>query len=81
VRGTLHEKVKSHIEGGSTIYTDELKSYNGLEAEYAHRVTNHAEAYVKGNVHTNGMENFWSLLKRGIRGTSAYPVDSPRHKM
>ena len=69
VRGTLHEKVKSHIEGGSTIYTDELASYNGLEAEYAHLVINHAEAYVKGNVHTNGMENFWSLLKRGIKGT------------
>jgi transposase-like protein len=68
-RGTLHPEVKKHVEPGSMIYTDELKSYDGLEADYAHKVINHAEAYVKGNVHTNGMENFWSLLKRGIKGT------------
>ena len=69
VKRTLHEKVKEHVEPGSTIYTDELRSYGGLEAEYAHQVINHAEAYVRGNVHTNCMENFWSLLKRGIKGT------------
>ena len=69
VRGTLHEKVREHVEPGSTIYTDELRSYGGLESEYAHLVINHAECYVKGNVHTNCMENFWSLLKRGIKGT------------
>ena len=69
VRRTLHEKVREHVQPGSTIYTDELRSYGGLEAEYAHQVINHAEAYVRGNVHTNCMENFWSLLKRGIKGT------------
>jgi hypothetical protein len=46
-----------------------LKSYNGLESDYQHAVINHAVEYVNGNVHTNGMENFWSLLKRGLHGT------------
>ena len=49
-------------------YTDELVSYTGLDNEYVHEFINHAESYVKGNVHTNGMENFWSLLKRGLQG-------------
>jgi hypothetical protein len=49
--------------------TDELLSYDGLDNEYAHKVINHAESYVDGNVHTNRMENFWSLLKRSIKGT------------
>jgi len=66
---TLRPEVLKHVEPGTTLYTDELASYRGLEAEYAHKVINHAEAYAKGNVHTNGMENFWSLLKRGIKGT------------
>jgi len=44
-------------------------SYNGLEREYAHQVIDHAVAYVDGKVHTNTLENFWSLLKRGISGT------------
>lgn len=46
-----------------------LKSYEGLDADYAHQVIDHAVAYVDGNIHTNGMENFWSLLKRGLHGT------------
>lgn len=54
---------------GSNIYTDALKSYDGLDSEYTHKVIDHAEAYVDGNVHTNRMENFWSLLKRAIKGT------------
>ena len=54
---------------GSAIFTDELLSYVGLEGEYAHEVVNHAVEYVRGNVHTNTMENFWSLLKRGLHGT------------
>jgi len=68
-RGTLQPEVKKHIEPGSVVYTDELASYRGLDEEYAHLVINHAECYAKGNVHTNCMENFWSLLKRGIKGT------------
>ena len=49
--------------------TDALPSYSKLEDEYVHQVIDHAECYARGHVHTNGLENFWSLLKRGIRGT------------
>ncbi len=52
-----------------SLYTDALKSYDGLDSEYAHNVIDHAEAYVDGNVHTSRLENFWSLLKRAIKGT------------
>jgi hypothetical protein len=45
------------------------RSYNGLDADYVHQVIDHAESYVNGNIHTNGIENFWSLLKRGLKGT------------
>lgn len=58
-----------HVEAGSALYSDALKSYSELAAEYAHEVIDHAIAYVNGNVHTNGIENFWSLLKRSISGT------------
>lgn len=68
-RHELHAEVKKHVAPGSEVITDELASYSGLEQEYVHNVINHAETYVKGNVHTNGMENFWSLLKRALRGT------------
>jgi len=64
----IQEHVREHVEAGSTVYSDELKSYNGL-TEYTHEVINHAETYVNGQIHTNGMENFWSLLKRGLKGT------------
>lgn len=66
---TLHGEVKRHVEKGADLFTDGWKGYNGLDAEYVHEVINHAEEYVRGNVHTNGIENFWSLLKRGIKGT------------
>ena len=65
----LQAEVKKHVEVGSALYSDALKSYDGLDAEYAHQVIDHAIAYVDGQVHTNGLENFWSLLKRGISGT------------
>jgi transposase-like protein len=57
------------VAHGTAVYTDALKSYEGLAPDYAHEVIDHAEAYVRGKVHTNGLENFWSLLKRGIKGT------------
>jgi hypothetical protein len=53
---------------GSAVFTDALKSYEGLD-EFQHEVVDHAVEYVRGEVHTNGPENFWSLLKRGIHGT------------
>jgi transposase-like protein len=68
-RETLHGEVKKHVEAGSTVYSDALRSYNQLDREYIHHVINHAERYVDGHVHNNGIENFWSLLKRSIRGT------------
>src|SRR5580692_5199371 len=68
-RGVLQSEVKKHVEAGAALYSDALASYDGLASEYAHKVVDHAEKYVDGQVHTNGLENFWSLLKRGIAGS------------
>jgi transposase-like protein len=68
-KAILQAEVRKHIEAGATVYTDALPSYNGLANDYAHAVVDHAVEYVNGRVHTNGLENFWSLLKRGIAGT------------
>lgn len=68
-RKTLDPKVRQQVRPGSEVFTDALKSYDGLDGEYIHQVIDHAEAYARGNVHTNGLENFWSLLKRAIRGS------------
>ena len=65
----LQAIVKDHVEPGAAIFTDTLKSYEGLDADYEHQFVDHAVEYVNGNVHTNGMENFWSLLKRTLKGT------------
>lgn len=70
-RRTLTPEVRQHVEPGAEIYTDALASYNDLDSDYTHQVIDHAESYVRGKVHTNGLENFWSLLKRGIKGTYA----------
>ena len=66
---TLQGEIRNHVEAGSALFTDALLSYDGLESEYAHQVIDHAVQYVDGRVHTNGLENFWSLLKRGLSGT------------
>jgi len=68
-RKTIPNVVRESVEAGSNLITDALSPYNDLDAEYIHEVIDHAEAYVRGHVHTNGIENFWSLLKRAIRGT------------
>jgi transposase-like protein len=68
-KGTLQAEVRKHVEAGAALYTDALLSYEGLAGDYAHQVVDHAVQYVDGRVHTNGLENFWSLLKRGISGT------------
>ena len=68
-RKALHSEVANHVEAGSTVYSDALRSYNRLGEEYIHNVINHSEEYVRGHVHTNGIENFWSLLKRTLGGT------------
>jgi len=89
----LQPFILRNVKQGSALYTDALLSYQGLEADYAHQVIDHAVAYVDGNVHTNTLENFWSLLKRGISGTyvsvepfhfqayvneQAFPLQSPQ---
>ncbi|MBZ5530802.1 MAG: IS1595 family transposase [Acidobacteriia bacterium] len=68
-RNTLHMVVKQHVAPGSHLSTDDCKGYWGLYGDYIHQIIDHAETYVSGKVHTNGMENFWSLLKRGLKGT------------
>jgi transposase-like protein len=64
----LHREIRDNVAPGAELHTDALKSYDDL-GEYAHRVVDHAEAYVQDNVYTNRLENFWSLLKRAIKGT------------
>ena len=64
----IQAEVRNHVEAGSALYSDALKSYEGLD-EFEHQVIDHAVQYVDGKVHTNGLENFWSLLKRGLTGT------------
>jgi transposase-like protein len=76
-KAALQGVVREHVEAGSAISTDALRSYTGLSTEYIHGVIDHAEAYVDGAVHTNGCENFWSLLKRAIKGT--YVAVEPFH--
>ena len=73
---TLQSEIRDHVLAGSAIFTDALKSYEGLD-EFQHEVIDHAVEYVRGEVHTNGLENFWSLLKRGIHGT--YVSVEPYH--
>jgi len=68
-KGTVQNEVRASVAPGSTIYSDSLKSYHGLAADYVHEVIDHAEGYVRDRVHTNGLENFWSLFKRMIYGT------------
>ena len=70
-RKTLEAQVNTHIEPGSFVYSDGLASYDNLAQKYIHGVINHAEKYVDGQIHVNGVENFWSLLKRAIKGTYA----------
>lgn len=76
-RKTLHGEIEFHVEKGSEICSDSLDSYKGLDPEYVHNFVNHAETYVVGHVHTNGLENFWCLLKRTIGGT--YTSCEPFH--
>jgi transposase-like protein len=66
---TLHPLIRTTVEPGSRLFTDGWASYRGLSGDYKHEVVDHAVEYVRGHVHTNGIENFWSLLKRTIKGT------------
>ena len=68
-RATMQPKVRQHVEEGANVFSDAHAAYTGLDDAYVHNVINHAERYVDGQIHTNGIENFWSLLKRGLKGT------------
>ncbi len=74
---TVQPIVKEHVQAGTALYSDEMLGYDGLDSEYKHQVIDHAIAYVNGKIHTNGLENFWSLLKRGLNGT--YVAVEPFH--
>lgn len=76
-RETVQPMVRKHVNAGAALYTDELGGYKGLESEYEHNVINHAVKYVDGQIHTNCLENFWSLLKRSLGGT--YVAVEPFH--
>ncbi len=78
-RETLHGKIKQNVADGATVYTDASTSYKKMErlGQYTHFVINHDVQYVKGHIHTNHVENFWTLLKRSIRGT--YICPRPKH--
>jgi transposase-like protein len=69
---TIQPIIKENVHAASNVHTDECLAYRDLgltEEQYRHAFVAHAEAYVDGNVHTNGIENFWALLKRCIKGT------------
>jgi transposase-like protein len=76
-KSTFHAMVKENVEFGSYLSTDDCHSYWGLDKEYVHQIVDHAERYVDGQIHTNSLENFWSLLKRGLKGT--YIAVEPYH--
>jgi transposase-like protein len=77
-RETLQDAILKQIERGATVYTDAYPSYDNLSAQdYIHATVNHVDEYVRGQIHTQGIENFWSLLKRQLRGT--YVAVEPFH--
>jgi len=68
-RRVLFPEIQRNVTAGSEVFTDSHPSYRMVKDEYAHEIIDHAESYVRGKVHTNGLENFWSILKRAIKGT------------
>lgn len=66
---SLHKEIRDNVEAGSEMFTDAWVGYKHIDRDYVHNVIDHAEKYAEGRVHVNGIENFWSLLKRGIKGT------------
>jgi transposase-like protein len=76
-RATLQAQILKHVADDSNVYTDEAPGYTRMPATYVHEIVNHAQQYVRGCVHTNSLENFWSLLKRGLNRT--YVAVEPFH--
>jgi transposase-like protein len=67
-RDTLQSKIYKHVEPGSAVITDALNAYNGLNSHFAHEAIDHAVCFGKGQLHTNSIESFWALFKRGYHG-------------
>lgn len=76
-RETLQNEILNNVNHGSAVYTDQAVAYDSLKDKYVHDTVNHLDTYVRGQVHTNGLENFWSLMKRGLSGT--YVAVEPFH--
>ena len=76
-RETLQAEILKEVGFGATVYTDNAVMYDKMHERYVHEVVNKVDGYVRGRVHTNGLENFWSLLKRGLNGT--YVAVEPFH--
>ncbi len=76
-RETLQREILANVKYGSKVYTDQAVGYDLLRRRYIHDTVNHAETYVNGQVHTNSLENFWSLMKRNLSGT--YIAVEPYH--
>ena len=75
---TLQGFVRDHVEPGATVYTDEAGAYAGLSRDYDHEAVNHgAGEYIRGQAGVNGMESFWSTMKRAHKGT--FHKISPKH--
>jgi transposase-like protein len=76
-RETLQNEILNNVEHGAAVYTDQAVAYDALKAKYIHETVNHIDSYVRGQVHTNCLENFWSLTKRTLKGT--YVAVEPFH--
>jgi transposase-like protein len=77
-RETLQNEILKNVKYGTKIYTDDAVAYEqGMQWRFVHEIVNKSETYVRGQVHVNGMENFWSLLKRTLKGT--YVAVEPFH--
>ena len=76
-RDVLQDEILKQIEPGSFVFTDAHKGYKGIAKDFVHETVSHINEYVRGSVHTQGIENFWSLLKRGLNGT--YVAVEPFH--
>jgi transposase-like protein len=76
-RETLQNEILNNVKYGSKVFTDSAVAYNRTGWHYIHETVNHAETYVNGEVHTNSLENFWSLMKRNLSGT--YVAVEPFH--
>lgn len=80
-KNVVQAEIRAAVPAGKILYTDALRSYRGLSADYVHEFVDHAIEYVRDHVHTNTLENFWSLFKRGLKGTyiSVSPVHLDRY--